>query len=107
MAGDVGKTIGPVALGNTAATVYTVPAATTFHMRCIHVCNESGSAALLTLSIGADGAGKRLYKDFSIQGNGVLNETLLAGVAAGTVIQAFSSTGANLLTLTVGGVESS
>jgi hypothetical protein len=102
---DTPKRAGPTALTATAATLYTVPAATTFLLRSIHVCNESNATALFTMSIGTDGAGKRIFKDFAVTANGVALETMLIVLTATEVIQAFSTTGANLLTVILSGIE--
>jgi hypothetical protein len=102
---DTATRIGPTALTGSAATVYTVPSVTTFLMRSVQVCNEGASAANFTMSIGADGAGKRLFKDYSVPANGVLLETVLLSLAAAEVLQAFSSTGGAALTLTIGGIQ--
>tara|TARA_R110000868_G_scaffold68109_1_gene201472 strand:+ start:322 stop:666 length:345 start_codon:yes stop_codon:yes gene_type:complete len=57
---------GPAQIATGPATVYTVPALTKTIIRQIHVSNPSGSAVTLTLSIGADAAGTRLFSTFSI-----------------------------------------
>lgn len=57
---------GPVAVATGPATVYTVPALTKTIIRQLHVSNPSASPVTLTLSIGADAAGTRLYSAFSI-----------------------------------------
>lgn len=57
---------GPALLSNADALIYTVPAVTKTIIRHIHVENNSGSAATLFLSVGADAAGTRLYDGYSI-----------------------------------------
>ena len=105
MATDTAKRLsGPALLTGSAATVYTVPASTTTVLRNIHVCNETGTAATLTMSIGTDGAGKRLFMGFSVAANDVLDWSGAIVMAAAEVIQAFSGT-ASALTLVVSGVE--
>lgn len=95
---------GPSLLTASAATYYTVPALTTAIVRSIQVANETGSIATVTLSIGTDGAGKRLFKEVSVPGNGVINEQTFLVLTAAEIIQAFSGT-ASALTLTISGVE--
>ncbi len=103
--GDIAKRIvGPTQLGTAAATVYTVPASTTTILRHIKVCNESSSAVSFTLSIGADAAGKRLYYQVSIPGNGVLDWSGFEILAAAETLQSYASASTSL-TLTLSGVE--
>jgi hypothetical protein len=104
---DVLKRVaGPVALGATAATVYTVPASTTATLRCVHVANEAAADHTFTLSIGTDGAGKRLFRDYPVVAKGVVDWTGPMVLAAGEVLQASADAGA-VLTLTVSAVETS
>ena len=51
---------GPLLVNNAVTTRYTVPASTKTVIRKIHVFNNSGSTATLTVSIGADAAGTRI-----------------------------------------------
>lgn len=105
MATDTAKRLtGPALLTGSAATVYTVPASTVTVLRNIHVCNETGADATLTLSIGTDGSGKRLFRTFNVSANDVMDWSGAIIMAAAEVIQAFSGT-ASALTLTVSGVE--
>lgn len=105
MADTLKRLAGPSSLSNSAATVYTTPALTTTTIRDICVCNETGSAATFTLSIGADGSGKRLYYQVSIPANSTFQRTGNVVLAAAEVVQAYSGTNA-ALTLTLSGVES-
>ena len=38
-------------------------------LRDIHLCNETGADATVTLSIGSDGSGKRILKDYVVPAN--------------------------------------
>lgn len=105
MADTLKRLAGPSALTTSAATYYTVPSSTTATLRSIHVCNETATAATLTLSIGADGAGKRLFYQVSIPGNGFLDWSGVQVMSAAEVVQALSGT-SSALTLTISGVES-
>ena len=96
------RLVGPAYLANAATLVYTAPTSTTTVLRHLRVVSE-GTAGHFTISIGTDGAGKRLwyhenvtdYYDWS--GNIVLapTETLYAYASA-----------ASTLTITISGVES-
>lgn len=57
---------GPAQLPNSTGTRYTVPASTRTVVRHIHVSNPTGGAVDVTLSIGADGAGTRLWDGYSV-----------------------------------------
>lgn len=105
MADTLARVCGPVALAAAAATVYTSTGVTTT-IRNIHVTNESGASAAFTLSIGTDGAGKRMFFQVPI-GNGTAgfdwSGTLV--LAPGELIQAYASA-ATALTLVMSGVTS-
>jgi hypothetical protein len=60
------RLVGPVAIATGPATIYTAPAATKTIIRNIHMQNPSGSAVTVTLAIGTDAAGKRIFDAFSI-----------------------------------------
>jgi len=104
MADTAKRLSGPALLTGTAATQYTVPASTTTILRNIHVSNETGTAATLTMSIGTDAAGKRLFTAYTVAANDVIDWSGFIVLAAAEIIQAFSGT-ASALTLTVSGVE--
>lgn len=57
---------GPAQVATGPATVYTAPAGTKTRIRFIWVNNPSASPVTLTLSVGADAAGTRLYDTYSI-----------------------------------------
>lgn len=98
------RVAGPILVTNAAVTVYTVPGATTTSLTAIHVANETGTDATFTLSIGADGAGKRFYKDILVLANDVLDWTGLLILNAAEVVQVLSGTN-NALTVILSGVE--
>jgi len=105
--GDVAKRlVGPSQLTAAAATLYTVPAATTTLIRNLHVVNTGTSPAGFTFSIGADAAGTRLWNAVPIQPNGYLDWSGLVVVNAAEILQAYASV-ASVLTLTISGVEAS
>lgn len=57
---------GPAQVATGPATVYTVPALTKTIIRHLRISNPSASPVTLTLSVGADAAGTRLYSAYSI-----------------------------------------
>jgi len=104
MAQTLVRMVGPVLLSDTAATVYTVPGGTTATLLDMQICNESGADAKLTLSIGTDGAGKRLFKESLVPPGKPVQRTGAINLAAGEVVQAYADIDA-VLTLTISGVE--
>lgn len=104
MADALRRLSGPTALTNAAVTQYTVPGATTTTIRSIHVCNESAASHDFTLSIGVDGAGKRLFKNQTVPAGDSFDWTGNIVLTAGEVLQALADAGA-VLTLVVSGVE--
>ncbi len=99
------RLVGPAALANAAATVYTVPAATTAVMRCLRVVNEGATSATFTVSIGTDGAGKRIFYAQAVTPGDSFDWTGNIVLTATEVLQAYASA-ATTLTLTISGVES-
>lgn len=99
---------GPAPLTNAAANMYVVPASSLAVLRQIHVSNPTGNAVGLTLSIGADAAGTRLYDSYSIPAAaaGVIASVMdffcYHPVAAGEVVQAFCAT-QNALVIEISG----
>lgn len=65
--------MGPAALAGTPAQVVTVPANTKAIVRHVHVSNPSGGAGTVTLSIGADAVGTRVFDQYSISAGSVLD----------------------------------
>jgi hypothetical protein len=97
------RPVGPILLTNTTATLYTVPAASTFIARLIHIANTSGTAATVKLSIGTDAAGTRLLGDYSISPNSTYDWSGFLPVLQGEVIKGHSGT-TNVLNITIAGV---
>lgn len=100
MASDTPKTIGPTALAAAAATIYTVPAATTATIVHLHVINNHNVAVNLTVSLGADAAGTRIWDQIPIQPQSAgdfLDDTGPYELAAGAVLQAFGSVASKLV----------
>ena len=103
MSGFVSKRFnGPAALTGAAATKYTCPANRTARVRHIHVSNPTAGALLLTMSIGADAAGTRIFDVFSVAGGSVYDHFGIYVLQAAEIIQAFGGTA---LILTIDGDE--
>ena len=104
MAKTAKRLAGPAQLSNSAATKYTVPAATKTIVRHIHVQNPSGSAVTFTMSIGTDAAATRIFDAYSIAPGAVLDHFCYYVVDAAEIIQGLAGTN-NILTLTIDGEE--
>lgn len=101
---DVARRIaGPVALTAVSQTLYTVPAATTTIVRGMRVANSASGSVRLTVSIGPDATGTRLYRNLEILPNGIHDWSGFLVLEAGETLRAHGDvTG---LTLTASGVE--
>jgi hypothetical protein len=97
---------GPLLLTTAAATLYTVPAATTVTLRDIEFCNETAAAVTVTLSIGTDAAGKRLFRSRTVPANGNVQWTGNVQLEAAEFIQALASAN-TAVTIIIGGVVQS
>lgn len=77
-------------LTNAAATVYTVPGATTAILRTIHVLANS-SAKTFTLALDTDAQSKRIFDAYALTANvpAIFNGWWV--VATGKTVQAFAS----------------
>ena len=104
MADALKRLVGPVALGTSATTVYTAPGGGSASILDIQVCNESGSTVSFTLSVGTDGAGKRLHYQEDVASHKSFQRTGNIHIDAGEVLQAYASAGTSL-TLTISGIE--
>lgn len=90
-------------LTNTAATVYTVPGATTAIMRTIHA--QSATAAhTFTLSRGTDAAATRLFAAYALTANIPAIFNGWWAVAAAAIVQANADV-STVVVLTVSGYE--
>ncbi len=95
---------GPALITNSVVTKYTCPALTKTLIRHIHVQNPSGSPVTLTISIGADAAGTRIFDAYSIAAGAVLDHFGIYVVDAAEIVQAVAGT-TNILTMTIDGEE--
>lgn len=89
---------GPAALTTSAATKYTVPSTTKTIVRHIH-CEGAATGGNLTISIGTDGAGTRIFDVYPIAANGVLDHFCYYVLEAAEIVQAFGSTTALVITI--------
>lgn len=104
MATDTLKRLyGPAQLPAAAATLYTVPAATTAVLRHIRVLNTTGTDRAVTMSIGADAAGTR-FISMTVPANSVFDWTGNLPLAAGEIVQGFAAVAA-ALTAIISGIE--
>lgn len=103
MSGFVSKRFnGPAALTGAAATKYTCPANRTARVRHIHISNPSAAAADVTISIGADATGTRIFDGFPVAADSVYDHFGIYVLQAAEIIQAFGGTA---LILTIDGDE--
>jgi len=98
---DALSRIGPSALTNSAATIFTSTGQTT--LRSIRVCNETGTARTFDLSIGTAGAGKYLFKGVTVAANDSFGDDLNITLADTEILQALASVN-SALTITIGTV---
>ncbi len=91
---------GPAILAGAAATRYTVPAGLRLIVRHIHVSNPSAGSLDITLSIGTDAAGLRVFDGLPIPADSVYDHYGIYVLEPAEIIQAF---GGVAMTLTIDG----
>ena len=88
-------------------TLYTTPASVRTFLKCIDICNTTGGALTVFVSIvasgGTAGTANALYSGISVSANGVLQWRGLQILPAGTFISVKSTTTG--LTITASGGE--
>ena len=88
-------------------TLYTTPASVRTFLKCIDICNTTGGALTLFISLvasgGTAGTANALYSGISVSANGVLQWRGLQILPAGTFISVKSTTTG--LTITASGGE--
>lgn len=105
MADTARRLYGPAQLAAAAATVYTVPGATTTILRYIRVTNTTGTDRTVTMSIGSDAAATRIFSAVTVLANGgAIDWAGFIPMSAGEVVQAYASA-ATALTIVIAGVE--
>lgn len=95
---------GPAAVATGPATAFTTVATERAEIATINVTNVTGSAATLTVSIGADATGTRIINAYSVPASGTTGSTKTFygpfDVAPGTAVQLSSGTN-NALTIKI------
>lgn len=102
---DNAKRVGPTLLTASAATVYTAPGSTVFHMRSIHFSNNTGTDRVVTMSIGTDAVGTRIFGSMPVRANSSVDWSGYMPLQPAEVLQAYADA-TNSVTITVSGVES-
>lgn len=95
---------GPAQLTASAATKYTVPSSTKTVVRHIHFYNADTVPRTVTLSIGSDAAGTRIYDAFSIAAGSQSDNWCYYVLEAAEIIQALADVTLKV-TLTIDGDE--
>lgn len=90
-------------LTNAAATVYTVPGATTAIMRTVHA-QAATAAHAFTLSRGADAAATRLWAAYALTANVPAIFNGWWAIAAAAIVQAFADVN-TVVDLSISGYE--
>ena len=98
---------GPAKPGTTAATLFTAPTEGTATIRHIRVANTTAASATITLSIGVDASGTRIYDTFSIPAHGIHDTGYAMGIVLGNseILQGFQGTAAALVLTISGSIE--
>lgn len=93
---------GPALLPTSAATLFTAGAGYQSVIQLLHVMNQSASPATMTLSIGSDAAGTRIYDTYSFRGKEMRAEKVYYVLTAGENLQGFSGTASAILLVVSG-----
>lgn len=101
---DYKRLSGPAQLSGSAADLYTCPPGVRTRVLGIHASNPTGGSVDLNLSIGADGAGTRVYDGYAIAGDSYTQNFDPYDLAAGEKIQGWASS-AGAVVLTISGWE--
>lgn len=104
MADACKRLVGPKQLANSATTEYTAPGGTTTTVRLIHFSNPTVADKTVTVSIGADAAGTRLFDAFTIPANSVFGYPCHFTLAATEILQ-MSASAATSVVVCIDGVE--
>lgn len=101
MAKTFDRLYGPAQLPNTTGTRYTAPAAGAV-VRMVHVSNPTAGSVDLTLSVGADAAGTRLFDGYPIPADSIRTFWVDVQLDNAEIIAAHASAATSLV-LTLGG----
>lgn len=88
---------GPAQLANATATLYTVPSLTKTIVRHIHIANPTASAVTVTMGIGTDGAGTRIFDAYSIASGAVLDHFCYYVLEAAELLKGHASAATSLV----------
>ena len=83
---DTIQKFGPTQGNSAEQILYTAPAAGAV-VRQIHICNSNSSAETFKMSIGADGAGTRLFKDYAVAANDFCDWTGFLPMTSGETLR--------------------
>lgn len=104
MADTSKRLAGPLQLASSAATVYTVPGATTTVIRMIHLSNPTAGSLDVTISIGADAAATRIFDGYPLPPDSVFGYPCNFVMTAAEILQAFCSSATSVV-IVVSGIE--
>lgn len=100
------RLVGPKQLASSATTEYTAPGGTTTTVRLVHFSNPTATDKTVTVSIGADAAGTRIFDAYTIPAGTVFGYPCHFTLAAAEILQ-MSASAATSVVVCVDGVESS
>lgn len=98
------RLVGPAQLAGAAAVLYTVPAGRSALIRHIHLSNPSLAAVDVTLSVGADAAGTRIFDGYPLPADSVYDWYGFLPLAAAEDLRGWAGAAATV-NIEVGGDE--
>lgn len=98
------RVYGPAQLGTSAATLYTVPASTTFILRYMRFNNTTSTDRSITISIGANAAATQIVSAMTVPANGAIDWTGSIPMTTTEILQGLAAA-ATAITAVVSGVE--
>lgn len=106
MSGKIGKRFhGPAQLAGASAILYTVPASRRSCIRHIHLINPTGGAVTVTMSVGADAAGTRIFDAKSLAAGEVFDHYCKYDLEAAEVLRGHASAAASIVAIVDGDEE--
>lgn len=96
---------GPSQLASSAGTLYTVASSRRGIIRHIHLSNPTAGALTVTLSIGTDGASKRILDAYSIAAGATYDHYCYYVLEAAELIQGFASSATSVVVIINGDEE--
>lgn len=104
MASTPKRLFGPAQLTASTATKYTVPSGTKTIVRYIEFSNPDSAAHAVTLSVGADAAGTRIYDAYPIAAGAKIRDWVYLVLETTEIIAAFADAASHVV-LTIDGDE--